>query len=1482
MISNNQINMTISQRPHFRHRARRRHRLQHPLNKASQSYDTLFCYNTNLLIIASVIFASLFVAAIAGPEIGEFPSQNNAPHSNQAPAVASASRPHSGVCAKSWIHVGRKCYRLSTNLKDYEAAKSKCQDLTSQLAVFEDDSAKERESPEDSVGHNDIISMMREKQLDYQSRRFYVTLSAELLKQYHNSSVTNLSSDTDDHMDLEMSEYWLPRNDPSLMNITIASNDSREPAFVLVYSQHNKRWGITPVNSTRKMSFICERPVGVHGSASNVQHGNVPATPISANAPSSPISQPNESRSFQSVPAKRSGDQATANSRTDFGASSARDQNTDETGRGSGSDFTTAAPTGDSSPSMLFREYPTDQQKVLGSTVDMKCSPLESDSTIVWTFNGRNVTQTNRVKVLHNRALHIEHARNTDGGNYTCTVYSGGMSESKSAQLQIVERPHQPEYITAELLDKLSTSVRIKWTPGFNGNSPITKYTVEMYIVQSDNIDNDLNAIMLSDKWEVAKANVSADQTSVIVPDLKPARKYIFRIRATNRFGTGEPSWPTRHPVEVPVQPPSMPPENLSGTPKSSTSIVVQWAPPPADSQNGVIKGYRIRHKLAGYASDSEWLTSDIVDSSHLTHVLEDLIVWQNYEIQVAAVNDKDVGPYSASIFVKTKEGKPDRGPLRLSAQANTSTSVLVSWRPPPPQHINGINQGYRVQVWTDPQYTQLVKEVVVKHSLNTPHHSTIVDGLLPYTEYYITIKCFTSAGDGPPSEDLVSVKTKQDKPEAVAGLEFADVLDKSLRVLWKPPNRINGELDHYTLEYSEEAALDKRTIKQYSAGATEARITDLNPQTPYVFKIYPHTSVDQGPGKIAKVTTSVPPEYPEPPTNLIVTEVGPYSATIQFVPGFDGNAHIDRWSAEALMPARGDYGPRWTTIYVSTNHTRGNSVVVRNLRPFTKYRLRLTPANIVGPSRQASEPTAEFQTAQVEPEQPPRDFSVDEIKTNSAMAHWSPLANNLWLGQPVGYNITWSEHNNSTVMFLMVNDTRADSHLIKDLEEYMDYTFRIYAVNEAGLSPSSEPVSIRTLEDVPSSGPTNITARATSPNIVSVEWGAVPKRHRNGLIKGYKVQYRAIKSDAQTQHKIVNDNSTKHVTLNDLKPFTNYQLAVAAFTSAGDGVYSSVQTVQTLEDTPEKPQNLSFTSISLTGARVLWDPPEEPNGNIVGYKVSYHTLSEGSKEVVSHELAQNERTFKAVNLKPDTNYVVTVTAKTKEGWGQQSSKLLYTYDSELRANLPYYRESWFVILCACSSIVITIIVTALLFIQTKSYKYKQDVIESTSQEQLGDAGFTIDEDPNGHYNNGFGLLTHSGAHHRRSNGTLSQSTANFTLPKTPPRPNPRSVVYSEDDGDDDVFEEVVVDKAGPSSSAGPSTAHDSSGDSITEKPSEISSSTQPESESNDEEYVNMASKNFVNHYANVNGQVTLNGGRIIVDNMAGSRAPLPGFTSFV
>ena len=104
-----------------------------------------------------------------------------------------------------------------------------------------------------------------------------------------------------------------------------------------------------------------------------------------------------------------------------------------------------------------------------------------------------------------------------------------------------------------------------------------------------------------------------------------------------------------------------------------------------------------------------------------------------------------------------------------------------------------------------------------------------------------------------------------------------------------------------------------------------------------------------------------------------------------------------------------------------------------------------------------------------------------------------------------------------------------------------------------------------------PSGAPQALTVSATSSTSISVSWDPVVAGDRNGIIKGYKVNYNAL-PNGQMVTEFLNitkeqQNKRQTVTLDNLDEFTNYSIEVLAFTVFGNGPASAGQVVETLED---------------------------------------------------------------------------------------------------------------------------------------------------------------------------------------------------------------------------------------------------------------------------------------------------------------------------
>ncbi|KAM7347891.1 sidekick cell adhesion molecule isoform 3-T3 [Cochliomyia hominivorax] len=916
---------------------------------------------------------------------------------------------------------------------------------------------------------------------------------------------------------------------------------------------------------------------------------------------------------------------------------------------------------------------PVDTTVLLGLTASLQCK-VSSDPTVPynidWYREGHPtaISNSQRIGVQSDGTLEIQAVRASDVGTYSCVVTSPGGNETRSAHLSVIELPFPPSNVKATRLETPEQrAINVSWTPGFDGNSPISKFIIQRREV------SELGPVpdpLLN--WITELSNVSAEHRWILLRNLKAATVYQFRVSAVNQVGEGSPSEPSNI-VELPQEAPSGPPVGFVGSARSQSEIITQWQPPLEEHRNGQILGYIIRYRLYGY-NNVPWMYQNITNEAQRNYLIQELITWKDYIVQIAAYNNMGVGVYNEGAKIKTKEGVPEAPPTNVKVHAINSTAVTVKWTPPNPQQINGINQGYKIQAWRyqtiDGEEREIEERMItVPPSLLDPlaEQTAVLNGLEKYRDYNITVLCFTDPGDGMRSF-RVPVKTKEDVPDEITALHFDEVSDRSVKVLWAPPKNVNGILTGYTVRYQVKDRPETMKSVNLTSEDTQLVVNQLQATTHYWFEIRAWTRIGGGPPKTATIQSGVEPVLPEPPTNLALSNIEAFSVVLQFTPGFDGNSSITKWKVEA-QTAR---NLTWFTV-CEISDPDAETLTVTGLTPFTQYRLRLSATNVVGTSK-ASEPTKDFQTIQARPMHPPFNVTVRAMSATQLRVRWIPLQQTEWFGNPRGYNITYRQiesENRIIPKSVIIEDHTANSHVLENLEEWTVYEVVMNACNDVGCSRDSATAVERTREAVPSYGPLDVQANATSSTTIVVRWGEVPKQHRNGQIDGFKVFYAATNRGGHVLHKTISNNSSFTTTLTELNKFVIYHIQVLAFTRLGDGALSTPPVrVQTFEDTPGAPSNVSFPDVSFSTARIIWDVPEDPNGEILAYQVTY-SLNGSSNLNYSREFSPSDRTFRATQLLAERYYTFSVTAQTRLGWGKTASVLVYTTNNRERPQPP-------------------------------------------------------------------------------------------------------------------------------------------------------------------------------------------------------------------
>uniref|UniRef100_A0A672MQ04 Sidekick cell adhesion molecule 1 n=1 Tax=Sinocyclocheilus grahami TaxID=75366 RepID=A0A672MQ04_SINGR len=899
---------------------------------------------------------------------------------------------------------------------------------------------------------------------------------------------------------------------------------------------------------------------------------------------------------------------------------------------------------------------PMDRRVIKGTTAILECGATHDPRVAVryvWKKDEELVSQTRGGRIsLQEGSLHISQTWSGDIGDYTCDVISQAGNDSKAARLEVIELPHSPRNLQASLNANDSRSVDLSWMRPFDGNSPLLHYVVEL----SEN----------NSPWRVYLPDVDPTVTGAMVKGLTPARSYQFRVCAVNQVGKGQYSTETNR-LTLREEPPSAPPKNIVASGRTNQSIMVQWQPPPEPQLNGVLRGYVLRYRLAGLPGEHQQknITSPEINYCLIT----ELIIWTQYEIQVAAYTGAGLGVFSQPVTEYTLQGVPTAPPQGVEVKAVNSTTFEYTWNPPPQQFINGINQGYKLMAWPE-RSPENVIIVTITPDYHGTRHLGYISGLKKFTWYLTSVLCFTTPGNGPRSVPKL-VQTHEDIPGPVGRLSFTEILDTSLRVSWEEPMDKNGIVTGYLVSWEVQGKNQSRVARTLTNSTLDFKVTGLTSLTTYTLEVAAMTEAGIGTLTSSTISSGVPPELPGPPSNLVISKISSRSATLKFRAGDDGKTTISKWIVEGQVGSIGEE-EEWKVLYEKENDPEAQVLEVPNLTPFTHYRFRMRQVNIMGPSP-VSVPSRVIQTLQAPPDKAPSSVTVRTASETSLWLRWVPLPETEYNGNPesVGYRVRVLRVDlRGEASTRLVNDRLEREITLEGLEEWTEYQLQIQAFNSIGPGPWSEPVKGRTRESVPSGAPENVTAEAMSSSRILVTWGSVPEHEQNGNILGYKVMYKEKDSDSEAQVNVVKGNLTKSVLLRNLRKYVQYEIQVLAFTRIGDGQLSSPSVLErTKDDVPGPPMRLVFPEVRLTEVRVVWQPPVDPNGIIMGYQVAYRLDSGDPNQFITVEVGPDTRQFTTSNLTPESAYIFRISAKTEQGWGAPAQAVVIT--TEIRGDRP-------------------------------------------------------------------------------------------------------------------------------------------------------------------------------------------------------------------
>ncbi|XP_021105536.1 receptor-type tyrosine-protein phosphatase F isoform X9 [Heterocephalus glaber] len=201
-------------------------------------------------------------------------------------------------------------------------------------------------------------------------------------------------------------------------------------------------------------------------------------------------------------------------------------------------------------------------------------------------------------------------------------------------------------------------------------------------------------------------------------------------------------------------------------------------------------------------------------------------------------------------------------------------------------------------------------------------------------------------------------------------------------------------------------------------------------------------------------------------------------------------------------------------------------------------------------------------------------------------------------------------------------------------------------AISSLGMIEATAQVTVKALPKPP----IDLIVTETTATSVTLTWDS----GNSEPVSYYGIQYRAAGTESPFQE--VDGVATTRYSIGGLSPFSEYVFRVLAVNSIGRGPPSEVVRAHTGEQAPSSPpRRVQARMLSASTMLVQWEPPEEPNGMVRGYRVYY---TPDSRRPLSswHKHNTDAGLFTTVgSLLPSITYSLRVLAFTAVGDGPPS-----------------------------------------------------------------------------------------------------------------------------------------------------------------------------------------------------------------------------------
>ncbi|XP_040472587.1 neurofascin isoform X21 [Falco naumanni] len=323
-----------------------------------------------------------------------------------------------------------------------------------------------------------------------------------------------------------------------------------------------------------------------------------------------------------------------------------------------------------------------------------------------------------------------------------------------------------------------------------------------------------------------------------------------------------------------------------------------------------------------------------------------------------------------------------------------------------------------------------------------------------------------------------------------------------------------------------------------------------------------------------------------------------------------------------------------------------------------------------------------------------PRDLELTDLAERSVRLTWIPGDDN---NSPItDYIVQFEEDRFQPGMWH--NHSRYPGSVnsaVLSLSPYVNYQFRVIAVNDVGSSlPSMPSERYQTNGARPEINPTGVQGAGTQKNNMEITWTPLNATQAYGPNLRYIVRWRRRDPRGSWYNETV--KTPRHVVWNT-PIYVPYEIKVQAENDFGRAPEPDTVIGYSGEDLPSSPRYLRIRQPNLEVINLEWDHPEHPNGVLTGYNLRYQAFN-GSKtgRTLVENFSPNQTRFTLQRTDPISRYRFFLRARTQVGEGEtlveESPALLN--EAYTKNHVDIATQGWFIgLMCAIALLVLILLI---------------------------------------------------------------------------------------------------------------------------------------------------------------------------------------------